>query len=238
MLKSSEIKQSLLGLLLSDGYLDRYNRFIITSKYEDFRNHCLTLFDSFPNNQNKVWKHNYLDKRFNTYTYILTANYPAYFSKFREWCYPVKEKELTRRVVNKIDARCLAYMWQGDGYLEHTKNKQKDSVQNVGWYCLESFNQAQLQYFCDAMNDKYKLNFRLSPVVWGKGFRPKISGEGLQNFISLIYPFVTDTFQYKTKLFYKRLLYCNYDLPSAEHIFVTYDSIKEYEEIVESYKKL
>ena len=238
MLNSSEIKQALLGLLLSDGYLGSSNRFVITSKHKEFRDHCRTLFDSFPNSDKKLYVKDYYDKRFGVYTYILAANYGAYFSKFREWCYPSKEKELTKQVVDKIDARCLAYMWAGDGFLEHAKNRSKDKIQNVGWYCLESFNKDQLQYFCNVMNEKYTLNFRLSPVVWGKRFRPKISGVGLQNFISLIYPFVTDTFQYKTKLFYKKSLYCNYNLPSAEHIFVTYDNIQEYEDIVESYKKL
>jgi hypothetical protein len=238
MLTSSEIKQSILGLLLSDGYLDKSKRFAVSSKNIDFRNHCASLFASFPNSEKKVWLHSYFDKRFETTTHIMVASYPAYFEKFKEWVYPNGKKELLKIAVDKIDARSLAYMWMGDGYLRHAINKKANKLQNVGWLCLEAFEKLQLEYFCNVMNEKYQVDFRLSPVIWGKGYRVKISGMGLQRFISLVYPYITPTFMYKTKLFYRSLKYCDYSLPSAEHYLVWYQDLQDYEDIVETYKKL
>lgn len=238
MLTSSEIKQSLLGLILTDAYLDKANRFVLSSKSIDFRNHCASLFASFPNSEKKVWLHSYEDKRFDTITHIMSASYPAYSIKFREWVYPTGKKELLKIAVDKLDERALAYMWMSDGYLEHAKNKQRDKIQNVGWFCLEAFEKEQLEYFCSTLNTKYDLDLRLSPVIWGKGYRVKVSGMGLQKFISLIYTYITPTFLYKTKLFYRTLRYCDYSLPSAEHYLVWYETIQDYEDIVDAYKKL
>jgi hypothetical protein len=234
MYTSSEIKQAVLGILLSDGSLDKRNRFSVSSKYPDFRNHIGNLFNQFPNSSNKVWYNDYLDKRFNVYTYRVVATYPAYFAKFRDWCYPNREKELTALVSNKIDARALAYMWQCDGFLEHVKNRKKDKIQNIGWFCLESFEEKQLRYFCDCMNEKYSLDLKTVIVNNGRRRVPRIktSGTGLQKLISLMYPYITETFQYKTKLFYKTERYFDGSLPSAEHILVLYNTIQEYEDIV------
>ena len=231
---SSEIKQAVLGLLLSDGSLDVRDRFSVCSKYSEFRNHIGSLFNQFPNNDKKIWYNDYFDKRFDVYTYKVMATYPAYFAKFRNWCYPTGAKELTATVSNKIDARALAYIWMGDGYLTHAKNRKKDKIQNVGWFCLESFEEKQLIYFCDCMNEKYGLSLKTVITNNGRGRVPRIktSGIGLQKLISLMYPYITNTFRYKTKLFYKTERYFDGSLPSAEHIFVKYSSIQEYEDIV------
>lgn len=238
MYTSSEIRQAILGILLTDGHLDKNKKFAVSSKSEDFRNHCASLFASFPNSEKKVWIHSYYDKRFDTTTHIMVASYPAYFENFKEVVYPQGKKELVKEVVDKIDARALAYMWMCDGYLKHSINRKEAKIQNVGWICLEAFDKKQLEYFCKAINKKYNLDFKLSPVIWGKGYRVKISGMGLQRFISLIYPYITETFKYKTKLFYKTLKYCDYTLPSAEHYLVWYQDLQDYEDIVETYKKL
>lgn len=240
MLKSSEIKKSVLGLLLSDGYIDYKNRFSISSKYPEFRNHCAVLFDSFPNSKNKIWINDYYDKRFDVYTYKLVVNYPAYFKSFREMCYEDEVKILNKKSIDKIDLRCLAYIWMGDGYLEHAKNRKKDKVQNLGWFCLESFSFESLELMSNTLNAKYNLTLKtvISNTGRGKSPRLKIQGEGLQRMISLLYPFVTPTFQYKTKLFYKTDRYFDHTLPNAEHIFTQYNTIKEYEDIVGPYRKL
>lgn len=238
MYTSSEIKQIILGLLLTDGSLSKSKRFSVASKSIEFRDHCASLFASFPNSEKKIWLNSYYDKRFKTTTYSMAANYPAYFEKFKEWVYPKGIKELLPITVEKIDERALAYMWMGDGYLKHSINRKENKLQNVGWLCLEAFDKDQLKYFCEVINEKYQLDFRLSPVIWGKGYRVKMSGMGLQKFISLVYPYITETFKYKTKLFYRSLKYCDYSLPSAEHYLVWYQDIQDYEEIVETYKKL
>jgi hypothetical protein len=236
MLTSSEIKQSVLGLVLSDGYIDYKNRFCLTSKYSDFRNHCADLFIQFPNSDKKIWKNDYFDKRFGVYTYKMVASYPAYFDKFANWCYPDGKKELTKDVVHKIDARCLAYIWMGDGYLEHAKNRRADKIQNIGWLCLESFSFNELDYFSNFMNEKYNLTFKTVVSNTGRSRNPrvKIIGNGLQRFIDLVFPYITPTFQYKTWLFYKTDKRFDNTLSSAEHIFKYYTSIKNYEDIVQS----
>lgn len=238
MLTSSEIKQSVLGLLLTDAHLDKNKRFSLASKSLEFRNHCASLFASFPNSEKKVWLNSYKDKRFDTVIHRMAASYPAYFNKFKEWVYPEGKKELLKIAVDKLDARALAYMWMSDGYLKHSVNKSAGKLQNIGWFCLEAFRKEQLEYFCYALNNKYNLDMRISSVIWGSGYRVKMSGMGLQRFISLVYPYITETFKYKTKLFYRSLKYCDYNLPSAEHYLVWYQDLQDYEEIVETYKKL
>lgn len=161
------------------------------------------------------------------------ATYPAYFSKLRHLLFINNKKCLTKKAVEIIDERCLAYMWMCDGYLAHSKNRVKDKIQNIGFLCLESFDVTELQYFCLVMNNKYNLDFRLKKVQ--SGYRPFISGSTLQKFISLIYPFLTNTFQYKAKLFYKTNKYCDNTLPNAGDIFVYYNNIQEYEDIVDAY---
>lgn len=127
-------------------------------------------------------------------------------------------------------------MWMGDGYLEHAKNRQAQKIQNIGWYCLESFTLEELLYFTDIINVKYNINAKAILTNTGKGKNPrvKIMGHGLQRFINLIYPYIIPTFNYKTQLFYKTSKFHLTNLSSAEHIIKYYTDISNYEDIVRS----
>lgn len=236
MLKSSEIRKSILGIVITDGYIDIDGRFQFSSKYPEYRDHVVGLFNQFPNNENKIWTNDYYDKRYNVYTYKMVANYPAYFSKMRNRIYTGSIKQLSKKTIQNIDERVLAYMWMSDGYLQHQKNRQKDKIQNNGAFCLESFTEIELQNFIDYSKERFDVEWYLKRVPWGNGYRPVTSGLNLQKLINIIYPYVIPVFAYKTKLFYKTLDYCNMNLTNAEHIFVQYQTIQEYEDIVRTSK--
>lgn len=236
MLKSSEIKKSILGIVLTDGYIDGYGRFQFSSKYRDARDHVVQLFDQFPNNDAKIWTNDYFDKRYSVYTYKMSANYPAYFHKMHQRIYINGIKKLSRKTIYNIDERALSYMWMCDGYLQHQQNRSKNKIQNNGALCLESFTENELKEFISYSKERFDVEWYLKKVRWGNGYRPVTSGHNLQKLINIVYPYILPIFRYKTMLFYKTFDYCDTSLTNAEHIFVKYNTLQEYEDIVRTLK--
>lgn len=224
-MKASEIKKVLFGVLVSDGSLDtKTKRFDLYSKQEDYIHHLYELFSQLTHS-NFATKQVY-DKRFGVKGYRLWSKQSKYLSKMFDIFYPHGRKQLSKYIVDRLDERALAHIWMCDGYLEHAKNRKTNKVQNIGWFCLESFPKEELELLTERLENTYGISSSLVSKPWGFGFRIRIGGENLQRFLSLIYPHLLPCFHYKAILFYKRKDTA-LQLPSAEHIIVEYNDVDD-----------
>lgn len=222
-LTAKEIKKIVIGLVLSDGSIDMKNqRFNIYSKHREYIEYVYEVLSQITGMGIKTQV--YHDKRGYLGHKLWTRRH-AYWKNIGEHIY-FGRKTLTHYIASRIDEQSLAQIWQGDGFLEHSKNRAIGTVQNVGWFCLEAFPKEELELFQDCLM-KFGIGSSLIKVRWGYGYRVRVGGENLQKLISLIYPYILDCFKYKTLLFYKKLESANMDLPSAERFIIQYDTIED-----------
>ena len=217
-LNSSEIKQILLGVLLSDGYVDRSGRFQISQVKQEYATYVRDVMLQITGVT--VWE------QYKDGALLVHSRTHPYFKSLKNLCYHDR-KYLCHSTVKKITLLSLANMWMCDGYLEHPKNRVANKVQNIGWFCLESFPKEELTILIDHIHRRYGCLFRLAKKPWGFGYRLKISGLHLQRFISLIYQHILPCFEYKTWLYYKSAQYVDMTLPSAEQYSSQYSNVEE-----------
>ncbi len=224
LLAAWEIKKILLGIVISDGSIDvRNQRFDLYTKQETYAKFVYDVISQISGvHVTMKVKH---DKRGYTGYRVFTRKH-AYWKNMADYMYSGR-KELNQYSVSRIDAVCLAHIWMCDGFLEHAKNRKTDKVQNVGWFCLESFPKEELEILQKHMVDKFGITSTLIKKPWGFGYRIRIGGENLQKFISLVYDYILDCFKYKTVLFYKTKRDCDMTLPSAEQYIVEYNCVED-----------
>lgn len=224
-MEAKKIKKILFGLLVSDASLDKaHQRFDFYSSHKEYADYVQSTLSQLTHS--KFSQKEKIDNRYNTVGYRVWSTKSKYLSKMYDIIYPQKgRKVLTKYVVDRLDEQSLAHIWMCDGYLEHSKNRKLNKVQNIGWFCLEAFPKEELELFQKRLMS-FGITSSLVKKPWGFGYRVRVGGENLQKFISLIYPFILDCFKYKTSLFYKRkdtaLM-----LPSAEHYVHTYDIVDD-----------
>lgn len=224
-MQASRIKKIIIGVLLSDGSLDKNtNRFDLYSSKKEYADY---IHQSLSNlTHTKFSLKEVFNKRFDTVGYRIWSTRSKYLKKLYEIIYPQNgRKVLSRYIVSRIDEEVLAHIWMCDGYLEHAKNRRTDKVQNVGWLCLEAFPKEELVLLQERL-EFFGIKTSLVEKPWGFGYRVRIGGENLQRLISLVYPYILDCFKYKTILFYKRKETA-LQLPSAEHFIVEYSKVDD-----------
>ena len=220
-LTAKEIKKIMLGIVLSDGHIDRKNRrfeFYSKSKlFIDFVSDVLSGITGVTINYKYDAKNN---------VHRIWTKKHAYFKHLGKVCYSTTRKELNTYNVSRLDLMSIGMMWVCDGYLEHALNRKTNKVQNIGWFCLEAFPKEELELF-----QKQLLSFGISSSLvkkpWGFGYRIRIGGESLQRFISAIYDYIHPDFRYKTILFYKSEKNFDMSLPSAGHILQIYEDCED-----------
>lgn len=224
-LNSKEMKKILFGTLLTDGSVVG-KRFSIYLRNEELIDNLYSVLETIP--KIKIHKKKVHDKRFDCYGYKLWTTNSRYFDKLRGIFYPKNRKIVTKYIADRLDFQALAYAWMCDGFLEHQKNRKSNKVQNRGWFCLEGFTKEELEILVTRLSD-LGIESRLSPVEWGYGYRIQISGTALQIFIDKIYPYVLESFKYKTILYYKdkNSKYILNDLSNTEHIIREYDNVDD-----------
>lgn len=224
LLTAKEIKKIVIGIVISDGSIDvSGQRFDFYSKQEEYAKYVYNVLTQITGMKVtfKV-KH---DKRGYTGYRVFTTKH-AYWKNLADVIYNGR-KELNKYIVDRIDAESLAHIWMCDGYLEHSKNRKSNSVQNVGWFCLESFPKEELEILQNHLLNTWGISSTIIPKPWGFGYRLRVGGESLQKLISTIYPFILNCFKYKTPLFYKTKGAANMSLPSAEQYIVLYQCIED-----------
>lgn len=224
-MEAKKIKKILYGVLISDGSLDKNTkRFDLYSKQKDYADYIQKTMDSLTHTRFSMKETH--DKRFGVTGYRVWSTKSKYLSKAYDTFYPSNgRKTLTKYIVDRLDEESFAHIWMCDGYLEHSKNRRTNKVQNVGWFCLESFPKEELILLQKRL-EGFGIQSALVKKPWGFGFRLRLGGENLQKFISMVYPFILDCFKYKTVLFYKRKETA-LELPSAEHFIRTYSEVDD-----------
>lgn len=234
-MEAKRIKKILYGILLSDGSLDRNSRrFDLYSKEREYAEYVQESLNNLTHTRFSLKERT--DSRFKNPVvgYRVWSTKSKYLSKEYERFYPKEgRKVLTKYIASRLNEESLAHVWMCDGYLEYSKNRAKGKVQNIGWFCLESFPKEELELFQERLR-YYGIESTLVKKPWGFGYRIRIGGENLQRFISLVYPFILKCFQYKTVLFYKKKSTA-LELPSAEHYVKEYNVV---DDIVRHSKKL
>lgn len=224
LLKAQEIKKIILGVTISDGYIDMKGyRFELYSKHEGYAKYVHSVISQITGMSVKMSvKH---DKR-GYAGYRVTTRKHAYWKNIGEKIYNGR-KELNSYVVDRIDELTLANMWMCDGYLEHSKNRRANKVQNVGWFCLEAFPKEELELLQAHLLRKWGISSSLIKKPWGFGWRIRVGGENLQKLISIIYPHIIECFKYKTSLYYKQEKSADMELPSAKQYIHIYESVED-----------
>lgn len=231
-LTTSRIKNIIYGVLISDGYIDPNFRFDLFNKHPEYTQYFYQVLKQVTG-LNPSYNEAF-DKRYNRvmgYRTWTKSNHP-YLRKLRGSCYIQGEKVLDESLFFRLTPEALAHVWMCDGYLEVKKNRRENKVQNVGWFCLESFYDYELQSMIDYLYDTYGIQATLAKCRWSKGFRIRLGGKNLQKFVSMIYPFILPIFLYKVELYYKaatleKTRYVDLGLPNAEHIFRTYENCED-----------
>lgn len=223
LLQAYEIKKILLGVMLSDGHIDsRTDKFEFYSKHEEYAKFVYDVVSQISGMDVKFKvKHN------RGYTgYRVWTNSHVYWTKMKGYVYHGR-KELNEYTVSRIDEFSLAHVWMCDGYLEHAKNRKKDKVQNIGWFCYEAFPKDELELLQKHLEDTWGIKSSLVKKPWGFGYRIRVGGWNLQKLISVVHPHILPCFVYKTHLFYKTKGAADTNLPSAEQYIQEYGCIED-----------
>lgn len=224
-MKAKQIKKIMFGVLLSDGSIDKNSiRFEVYSKNKEYAEYLNQTFNNLTHTTFSLKET--LDKRFDVKGYRIWSKKSRYLKKMYDLFYPQNgRKVLSKYICDRLDAESFAHIWMCDGYLEHAKNRTKNKVQNIGWFCLESFPEEELKLLQNRLLD-FGVESSLVRKPWGFGYRIRIGGENLQRFISIVYPYILDCFKYKTVLFYRRKETA-LELPSAEHFIIEYNEVDD-----------
>lgn len=223
-LKAKEIKKILLGIVLSDGCIDkRVDRFDFYSKQEDYAKYVYAVLEQITGMYVtfKVVK----DKRGYIGYRVFTRKH-AYWNNMRKHTYSIR-KNLNRYNVSRLDEEALAHIWMCDGYLEHAKNRRINKIQNIGWFCLEAFPKEELELLQKHLKDTWDIDTTLVKKPWGFGHRLRVGGINLQKFISIVYPYILDCFKYKTSIFYKKIETADLSLSNAKQYIHIYTCIED-----------
>jgi len=226
LLTAKEIKKILIGVMVSDGHIEiKGQRFDFYSKNKEYAEYISQVISQITGMSVKFSVKN--NKR-GYIGYRVSTKKHAYWKNLGDKFYTGKgRKELNKYIVDRIDAESLAHIWMCDGYLEHSKNRKTNKVQNIGWFCLEAFPEEELNIFREHLSTKFGIETSLIKKPWGFGYRIRVGGVWLQKLISTVYPYILDCFMYKTPLFYKSKESANMDLPSAEQYIKTYECIED-----------
>lgn len=226
-LNSKRIKKILMGIMVSDGsiYGGRFDLYSKSQSYIDDVDYVLSCITNMHTKQ--IVK---IDNRFQKESIghrIFTRRH-MYLDKLHSIFYKDGRKILSKYICGRLDAESFAHIWMCDGYLEHAKNRKINHIQNLGWLCLESFPKEELELMIARLR-KLGVDSRVSPKPWGFGYRIKITGESLQKFISMIYPYIHNDFHYKTELYYLNLdsKFVNLNLSNAEQYLKTYTDVED-----------
>ncbi len=223
LLTAKQIKKIVIGTVLSDGYIDVDNqRFELYTRHEEHASYITEVLRQITGMKVhcKV-KH---DKRGYTGYRVWTTKH-AYWKNLGTKFYRAR-KEITTYIAKRIDAEALSHIWMCDGYLEHSKNRKLDKVQNVGWLCLEAFPREELELL-QLQLLRLGVESTLIKKPWGFGWRVRVGGMSLQKMISLVYPYMLSCFEYKTPLFYKKKESADMSLPSAKHFIIEYSGVED-----------
>lgn len=225
LLKSSEIKKIILGIMLSDGHIEMpRGRFDFYSKEEDYAKFVYDVMSQITGISLKFYVKK--DKR-GYIGYRVTSKAHPYLKKVGEKVYSSR-KELNNYNVSRVNELSLAHIWMCDGYLEHAKNRKLNKVQNIGWFCLEAFPKEELEIFQKHLDITWGIKSSLVKKPWGFGFRLRVGGDSLQKLISVIYQHVLPCFlEKKTPLYYKQKESADLSLPSAELFIREYDTTED-----------
>jgi len=239
-LNSQSIKKILIGVILSDGHLSKAGksaRFDFYNKNKNYSEYIKDVLDELPKLKTTLYKKE--DKRFNTFGYRVFTTTHRYLTKLHECFYNSDNtKILSSYILKRIDAEALAHIFMCDGYLEHNLNRKRESIQTYGNFCLECFSKEELEEFIKMLKLNFNIDAILHNVEWGKGYRVRVTAINLQKMIDLIYPYMLESFKYKTILFYKTDKYIDKDLINAEHFIKYYTSINEVEDIIRANRNI
>lgn len=223
LLTAKEIKKIVYGIVISDGSIDmkgqRFDLYIKHKEYAEYVYFALSQITGMD-----VHLKLKRDKRGHEGWRVWTRKH-AYWKNIGNKLYTGR-KTLSKYVCDRLDPQTFAHIWMCDGYLEHSKNRRKNTVQNIGWFCLESFDKEELELLQNRLLD-FNIKSSLIRKPWGFGWRIRIGGENLQRFISMIYPYILDCFKYKTVLFYKSKTPVLTELSSAEQYVELYSTIED-----------
>lgn len=232
-LNSKRLKKILIGVILSDGSLNkrqRNARFDFYNKVKEYSEYLQKVLSYIPNlNPTLYEKYN---KRYDVKGYRVFTKTHRYFTKLYDSFYCDNKKVLTKYILRRIDEESLAHIWMSDGMLHFMKHPERNSVQTCGYFCLECFSKEELTEFCKMLKLKFDINARLKKVRWGKGWRVKVSGYDLRKFISIIYPFILPSFLYKCNLYYKNEKILEEKLNNTEQFLTIYKNLSEIEDII------
>jgi len=206
-LKSSQLDAAIYGMLLGDGSCDRgegnftkNSNFILkvghSKKQEEYLLWKKKIVDQIGTVSTKVWEY---DKQNAVY---FRTNARKYFTKLEKIFYTNRKKNVSLKILNKLNDLSLAIWFMDDGYISCNK-----SGSCYGELCTDQFNIDQVKMIQKWFIDKYKLNVGIRELKYKSGkyygkvvYRIKFNSENCKKLKNIIYPFVNQISCMKYKL--------------------------------------
>lgn len=191
---SSFQQQVLTGLLLGNGSLQTFNqgktyrfRFLQSEKRKDYVFHVYEVFKDFIRTSPKLL----LEFRQNSVIYrkwyVNTLTFSV-FQPFYKLFYVERKKKLSFSIESMIEAPTLAYWFMDNG-------SRKSKYEKGFRFCTEGFEKEDVIFLQKVLEEKFHLQTVL--VRHRQGFRIFIKPESHDLFVSIIKPYVLESFQFQ-----------------------------------------
>lgn len=205
---SDEAKEILVGTLLGDSTVRKYNRNCESAR---ILNSCICCGHSYLQKEYALYlkkclenaglKISYTENSKITYSYIkdhiakvngicnVSTQKNISFNSWRDDWYPDGKKIVPRSIENIISAKSLAFWFMDDGTLSNTKKEKHYTI------CTQGFTCEDVDYLREILLKKFNIHTTrqksiCGPIIYIRSFSKKL-------FTELIRPYVCETMKYK-----------------------------------------
>ena len=174
------------GELLGDGNLEKPSsysvRFRYTSKYSEYIQYIMGIFNSFGMEQTKMNK--YYHKKYDCYSYRYNSlSYPELLPMYEQW-YPNGRKEIPKDI--KLTPITLKQWYLGDGCLVHRKQGNPNIV-----LCTYGFLVSDVEWLMEQLR---RIGFKITR--WADN-AIRVSAYSVKDFLKYIGNCPVQCYQYK-----------------------------------------
>lgn len=119
-----------------------------------------------------------------------------YFRTLRKWLYPNGEKQLTRRILDKLTPEGLAIWYMDDGNLYNHINKDSGLVTSFRITLSTEVPLDEAEMIRDYFEEKWSITFHINKTKNNR-YRHRCSTKEARKFFDIIAPYIIDSMKYK-----------------------------------------
>ena len=196
---TQEQKESIIGIMLADGFLEKgkstYNtRLRIDHTYPDQKSYVFSLYTLFGDliDMEPVIVVRKADSRTGKIyksIYIRTLKFPC-LNEYHSLFYKEQKKVIPLNIQDLLTARGLAHLIMGDGFL----------YQGIVMLCTESFTKEEQELLINALHENFGIKATLNKRINSSGvqsYRIRISKKSMDKLTVLVKPYFIPEMLYK-----------------------------------------